>query len=231
MSYTNPNNYAYGLTQGPLLNIFTPPQVALFNPEAKNKAQLGTIWINKSSNNAFILTSYINGVPNWMPIGLTEFGSGTDGQVLIAATSGIPKFASMIAGANITLTAGPNSLTIAATGGGSAGLTWGAVTTDAAFTVNQGAINTKGATLLTMTLPTTAAVGTQIAIQGTAASTGGWRIAQNTAQNIQAGSMTTTIGTSGSLSSSNVNDGIILVCTVANTTWNVIGPVGNWPIV
>lgn len=48
---------------------------------------------------------------------------GTDGQLLIGATSGPPIWASLTAGANITITPGANSITIAASGGGGGGIT------------------------------------------------------------------------------------------------------------
>ena len=69
MSYTNPNNYAYGLVQGPLLNIFTPPQPATFNPGDNNKSQIGATWINTTNNNYYALTSYNNGNPVWTLLG------------------------------------------------------------------------------------------------------------------------------------------------------------------
>jgi len=53
---------------------------------------------------------------------ITALTPGTDGQVIIGNTgTGIPAWASLTAGANITLTPGANSLTIAAAGGGSSG--------------------------------------------------------------------------------------------------------------
>jgi hypothetical protein len=45
---------------------------------------------------------------------ITATSAGTDGQLLISATAGAPAFATVTAGANITLTPGANSLTIAA---------------------------------------------------------------------------------------------------------------------
>lgn len=45
---------------------------------------------------------------------ISATAAGTDGMVLIAATGSAPEFASLTAGANITLTPGANTLTIAA---------------------------------------------------------------------------------------------------------------------
>lgn len=94
--------------------------------------------------------------------------------------------------------------------------------------VNGKYITNNGASLVTYTLPTTVAQGSVIQIAGF--SSGGWTIAYGTGQSINMGSLSTTT-TSGSLSSTNKNDVVQLLCTVANTTWNVISSVGNLTIV
>jgi len=86
-----------------------------------------------------------------------------------------------------------------------------------------------GASLITFTLPTTAVFGTTIEISGL--SSGGWTVAQNTGQIIHLGNKATTSGTGGSLASSNQYDYIKLLCVTANTTWNVVGSIGNITIV
>jgi hypothetical protein len=86
-----------------------------------------------------------------------------------------------------------------------------------------------GASLVTFSLPATAAFGTQIEIAGL--SSGGWTLTQAAGQSINFGSKATTVGVGGSLSSSNQNDYVKLLCVTANTTWNVIGSIGNITIV
>jgi hypothetical protein len=85
-----------------------------------------------------------------------------------------------------------------------------------------------GASLVTFQLPTSAAFGTEIEVAGFSA--GGWTIIQNSGQSINFGALSTTV-TTGSLASTNQNDYVKLLCTVANTTWNVIGSIGNITIV
>ena len=85
-----------------------------------------------------------------------------------------------------------------------------------------------GASLVTFALPTVAAFGTEIEVAGFSA--GGWTVAQNSGQSINFGALSTTV-TTGSLASTNQNDYVKLLCTVANTTWNVIGSIGNITIV
>ena len=151
-----------------------------------------------------------------------------DGMVLIGNTAtNKPVWASIAAGSGITVTPGAGTLSIAST----APFTWSAAAADAGMAVNTGYINTKPAALLTMTLPATAAVGTTIILQGSAVGANGWLIAQNALQNIQIGNQTTTIGVGGSLASTDDNDAVSLVCTVADTTWNAYSIVGNITVV
>lgn len=118
--------------------------------------------------------------------------------------------------------------TLSATGGGS-GITWSEVTgTSQAGAVNSGYI-LNNAGLVTLTIPTTAAVGDIVRVVGKGA--GGWLIAQNASENINFGSVTTTTGVGGSLASTNRYDCVELVCTVADTTWTVMSSVGNITVV
>jgi hypothetical protein len=81
-----------------------------------------------------------------------------------------------------------------------------------------------------VTLPTTAAAGTYLAIYSAKGSTG-WSIIQGTGQSIQLGSVSSTAGATGSLASTAVGDGVWLLCTTANITWLVIASIGNLTIV
>jgi hypothetical protein len=99
--------------------------------------------------------------------------------------------------------------------------------TSQALLVNNGYI-ANNAGLVTLTLPATAVQGSIIRIAGQGA--GGWSIVQNTGQLINFGSSPTTI-TTGSLSSTNRFDAVELLCTVANTTFNVLSSQGNLTVV
>jgi len=112
------------------------------------------------------------------------------------------------------------------TGGG---LTWNEeTTTSATMAVDNGYI-ANNASLVTLTLPTTAAVGKIVRVAGKGA--GGWKIAQNASEVIHFLSTDTTIGTGGSISSTNSYDAIEIICTVADTEWTVISSVGNFSII
>lgn len=92
--------------------------------------------------------------------------------------------------------------------------------TSQAMTTNNKYIS-NNAGLVTLTLPTTAALGDLLMIIGKGA--GGWSIAQGASQLIHLGSQVTTTGAGGSLASTNQYDSLTMVCTVANTTWTVLG--------
>lgn len=102
---------------------------------------------------------------------------------------------------------------------GGGGITWNATAVDVnPMVVDNGYITTSGS-LVTLTLPTTAAVGKVIEVAGQGA--GLWQIAQNASQLINFGDLTSTTGTGGSIASTNANDSVALVCTVVDTTWTV----------
>ena len=57
-------NSAYGFTQ-PLLDQAQPPIIAPRAPLPTDKAQLGSIWVDKPAGQAFVLTAITNNLSNW----------------------------------------------------------------------------------------------------------------------------------------------------------------------
>lgn len=113
--------------------------------------------------------------------------------------------------------------------GGGSSFTWNTVTaTTQTAAINNGYI-TNNAGLVTVTLPSTAAVGSIVEIAGQGA--GGWKVAQTTSVLINFGSAVTTTGTGGSLASTNQFDAVRLLCITANTGWVVLSSIGNITIV
>jgi hypothetical protein len=167
-----------------------------------------------TANSATLITD-ASGVPSWT-------GSMTNGQILIGSTSATPVLGTITGTAGITVTNGAGTITIS---GGGGGYTWTEVTgTSQTMAANNGYI-TNNPALVTLTLPTTAALGTTLSIAGKGA--GGWKIAQNAGQEIFFGSSATTIGVTGYLQSTQQFDSIELLCITADTQWTVItGPQG-----
>lgn len=151
----------------------------------------------------------------------------TNGQLPIGSTGADPSAATLTAGTGVTISNGAGSITINASGGG---LTWTVVTgTTQAAAVNNGYI-ANNAGLVTVTLPSTSAVGDTVAVTGINNATG-WKVAQNAGNQIFFGNVSSTSGTGGSLASTATRDTVYLVCMTANATWNVTGSIGNITVV
>ena len=146
----------------------------------------------------------------------------TAGQVLIGTTASDPAAATLTAGTGINISSASGSITISNTG--VAEMWVDQTTTSVTMAVNTGYV-ADNVGLVTFTLPTTAAFGSTFEIVGKGA--GGWAVAQNALQSIQFGSITTTVGTGGSLASSNTGDCIYLVCITANLAFAVKSSIGN----
>lgn len=168
--------------------------------------------------NRAALSTNATGVPTWLAL--------TDGQVVVGSTAGAPAAASLTAGAGIAITPGSNSISIAATG---VPITSVEVTAASAAIAVNTAISANRGTLVTLTLPVTAAFGTFVYIIGQGA--GGWLVAQNAGQQIHVGTVSSTIGVGGSVASNNAHDCMILFCTVADTEWVAFGVQGLLTIV
>jgi hypothetical protein len=124
--------------------------------------------------------------------------------------------------AQVNLTNGVTGVLPAANGGV---LAWTEVTAATVSLVANNAYIMNRATLITATLPASAAQGTIIKITGIGA--GGFTIAQNANQTIYFSTSNTTTGIAGSLSSSHARDSVELVCVVTDLSWNCTASIGN----
>lgn len=107
-------------------------------------------------------------------------------------------------------------------------ITWSVVGASAALVANTGIICTSGAAL-SFSLPASSAVGDiiEISLDGSTS----WTITQGAGQQIRMGSSQTTSGAGGSLASTAQGDTLRMVCSVADTRWNVLSSMGNITIV
>lgn len=179
----------------------------------------GTFDAVTTTNNAILIGAASNGITSL---------ALTNGQLAIGSTGAGPSAATLTQGTGISITNGAGSITISASGGG---VTWSVITADQTIVVGNGYICNK-AGLLTLTLPSSPAIGDMFVVTGQNTALG-WKIAQNANQQIFFGTSSTTIGTGGSLSSVNIRDTVTCVCTVAGTSavWTVIASIGNITIV
>jgi hypothetical protein len=189
---------------------------------------------------------------------ITSVPIGTNGQLLIGATGAAPAFATLTLSGGLTQTPGANALTLTAppitiTGSGvtvtgspvslggtvtltvaAGGINWVNVTgTTQTIVTNTGYIANNAAQVV-FTLPATANLGDTFYITGNGpVGTAGWQLKQNASQQVFFGSLATTAGTGGSLTSTNQLDSIRAVCVVAgaSTIWNIIQSIGNITVV
>ena len=100
---------------------------------------------------------------------------------------------------------------------------WRSLAVDTTMGVNTGYYLTGGGNLQ-LQLPAVCEAGSVFQVAGFGST--GWTITQQTGQQINFGNKQTTL-TTGTLASTNANDQIELICTVANTNFAVLTSVGN----
>ncbi len=147
---------AYGQSQ-PLINVFATPIAAKRDPSTTDRAQIGTIWVNKLTNDAFILTSVTNNTSTWIGVG---GGAGTFTS-LVVDPGDITVTSGNVAVTLGDITAGAGDIS-ATTGSVSAGTTMVAGTT---ITAGTGITSTTGnivATAGAVNAGTTMTAGTGI---------------------------------------------------------------------
>ena len=153
--------------------------------------------------------------------------TGTNGQVIIAATGANPQYAAITSlDGTIAVNLGANTIDLSAAGGAN----WVEATAATNMNASDGYI-TKIAIpgLLVYTLPVVAAVGTILEVTGYSA--GLWSIVQGAGQVIHFGAVDTTVGAAGSLTATNRYDSVRLLCVVADTEWTVLSSTGVFNIV
>lgn len=171
--------------------------------------------------------------------GITSLSVGASNTVLLGNTGADPSFGTVpnaaLANSSITVSAGtgisvsgsPVSLggTVTINSVGS-GLTWSVITANQTAAVNNGYFCNKSGTLA-LALPTTAAVGDVVSVVNVNTATG-TQFTQASGQQIVFGTSSTTLGATGTLTSSATGDALTLVCRTANTIFYVTSAIGNW---
>lgn len=153
----------------------------------------------------------------------------TNGQVLIGSTGADPVAASLTAGANVTITPGAGTISIASSASGG-GMVWSSITTSTKnpMIANEGYISNYESGV-GYKLPTSATLGDIFEITGPQL----YSVGQNAGQSIRLGSLTTTVGVSGFIANTNAGDTLRMVCNVATPgaeQFIVIGGVGAFTV-
>jgi hypothetical protein len=184
-------------------------------------AASGSSYIGAETSNIVISNAGVIGESNTIHIGTQGTGNGQQNTCFIAGIVGVT-----VANAEMVTI---NTAT------GQLGVTSGLISNwiDVTAATQAMAVNTgytaNRASLITFTLPATAAYGSVMRIAGKG--TGLYTIAQNAGQSIHFvnnGPISTTVGVGGSLSSIDQYGSIELLCSIANTDFTVLSMNGNF---
>lgn len=184
-------------------------------------SSVGSNYAGAESSNIIIGNAGVLGESNVIRIGTTGGGAAQQNKCFVGGING-----AATAGATVKAVIIDNLDQLAASNIILA--QWNSVLINTNMVVNNGYIPTTVG-LITFTLPAVANVGSTLRIAGFGA--GGWKIAQNAAQQIHLGAASTTVGVPGSLASTNRYDCIELLCILANTEWVTLSVVGNITVV
>lgn len=152
----------------------------------------------------------------------TILGVAGNGQLPIGSIGGNPVLANITAGAGITISNGPGTITISSTTGT---LQWTVISGNQTLVTEHGYICGTPGGALALLLPATSIVGDIIEITLDGATS--FQVTQAAGQQIRIGSASTTLGATGTLTSNAQGDSIRMVCSVANTKWNVVSSMGT----
>lgn len=210
---SNPLGYTgINFTQNP------PIILAQRAPTSNDIYNIGTQWADQSVNPTELYETIGNGVWQVANSALLSL-TGSSGGAVLPTNGNI----NIVAGAGLTSVGNPGTSTITLTST-AVGLPYSTVTADTGMQQNNGYITNKAGTAAVMTLPATAAVGSLISVVGRGAT--GWSVGQLAGQVIHMNSVSTTVGTGGSLASSAQYNSVMLLCIVANTEFTVISSQG-----
>jgi hypothetical protein len=131
-----------------------------------------------------------------------------------ASTAIWMKTITLTAGAGISIVQNGANIQISASGGG---LTWNNVTSTSMQMISDNGYVANNTSQVLLPLPLTSAFGDEISIAGYGI--GGFQITQSAGQQIICGANATTLGATGTLTSSRKGDALDLICVVADTIW------------
>lgn len=172
-------------------------------------------------NGIYVVTTVGSGAVNWVMTRAADYDQAAEiaeDQVVLVNQGTVSAGKAYVQTSPAPFTIGTSAITFALLSPSAAAeFSWYPITAASQqMTSNNGYIANRG-TLVTLTLPTTSAVGDLVTIIGQGA--GGWLIAQGTGQQIHIGSSASTLGATGTVASANQYDSVDLVCIVASTIW------------
>jgi hypothetical protein len=207
------------------VNPTTPPQLVTENriptPNDYIRFPIGTLWLVPPTSDVFILTSKSGNVATWTQLssggGIISFTTDTGGPVVPAPGNIVTIHGTLGITTDGTV---PNTITISGSGGG---VTWSTINANTPAAIDSGYI-VDGVGTIVITLPAVSPAGSVFKVTGINNATG-WQIQANTGQTIHFGAVDTSVG--GTLTSTGTYNSIEIVCSVADTAFNVLSSQGN----
>lgn len=195
--------------------------------------QLGQRWINRATYQEWYFDGADSTSGQVLAIWRAFTPSGSANIQTITGTSGGPvgpdaSFNIDLSGTNVVSVGNPvtNTITLTALSGV---ITWNTISSNTVLSPNAGYFCT-GGTNLQLTLPTTSSLGDLIEISLDGATS--YTVVQTTPiQQIRYGNQITTLGVTGSLTSTAQGDSIRMVCSATNSKWNVLSSIGNLTVI
>jgi hypothetical protein len=129
----------------------------------------------------------------------------------------------VLGGTDIATSASGNTILINWTGAG--GIVWTVISASQSLASENGYICASPGGALSLALPATSQVGDIIEVTLDGATS--FTITQSAGQQIRIGSLSTTSGVGGSITSNNQGDSLRMVCSIADLKWNVLSSMGN----
>lgn len=177
----------------------------------------GSNYTTSESSNICVINTGTLAESNTTRIGTQGSGSGQQNKCFIAGIVGVTVSNPQI----VTINSSTGQLGVTT----SSELFWNVVSTNQTGSTSNGYIFVSPGGALTISLPTTSAVGDEFAVVLDGATS--WQITQAAGQQVRVGSLTSTLGATGSLTSTAQGDTLMLVCRVANTIWTAISVIGT----
>jgi hypothetical protein len=190
-----------------------------------NDFELSQQWLNITTKNLFALTGRQNRLAVWEQVDNLD-ASMTDGQIQVGSTGNPPVATTLTAGANITITNNPGSITISANNP-LAPQQFYNVTGNTTLEINA-IFYVAALSTVDLTLPIQYPLGYTTVVLGRGAN---YVIKQNPGQIIHFHSMSTTMGTSGEIQSTTQFDCITLTCVEENNVFVIHPSTGNFNLV
>lgn len=196
----------------------------------------GQSYVGTESSNILIGHLGIATESNVIRLGTDGSGSGQQNECFIAGIQGSIVASSSVVGVDASgqlsnLGTGTLGQVFTSTGTSSPvwqnpnGLLWQVnTTTPITVALNNGYIANEASATLIYNLPAIAAIGSTVSVTNISA-TQQWQIQANTGQIITLGTVSSTSG--GTATSMQNGDTVTLICTVANTNWQIISSIGN----